>query len=100
MGQDRETNIALLIDFDNVALGARDARQRFDIKFLMQRLLEKGKILVKIVSKDYKKYFPAIAITVVNKPSIKLMPTRLRISPNASPASFQLSVAINFLRRR
>lgn len=56
MGQDRETNIALLIDFDNVALGARDARQRFDIKFLMQRLLEKGKILVKKAYADWHYY--------------------------------------------
>ena len=56
MSQDRETNIALLIDFDNVALGARDARQRFDINFLMQRLLEKGKILVKKAYADWHYY--------------------------------------------
>ncbi len=56
MSQDRDTNIALLIDFDNVALGARDARQRFDINFLMQRLLEKGKILVKKAYADWHYY--------------------------------------------
>jgi uncharacterized protein (TIGR00288 family) len=56
MSQERDTNIALLIDFDNVALGARDARQRFDIKFLMQRLLEKGKILVKKAYADWHFY--------------------------------------------
>ncbi len=56
MSLERDTNIALLIDFDNVALGARDARQRFDIKFLMQRLLEKGKILVKKAYADWHFY--------------------------------------------
>ncbi len=56
MSHDRDTNIALLIDFDNVALGARDARQRFDINFLMQRLLEKGKILVKKAYADWHYY--------------------------------------------
>ena len=56
MGQDRETNLALLIDFDNVALGARDAGQRFDIKLLLQRILEKGKILVKKAYADWHFY--------------------------------------------
>lgn len=56
MSQERETNLALFIDFDNVALGARDARQRFDIKILLQRVLEKGKILVKKAYADWHYY--------------------------------------------
>ncbi len=56
MSQDRETNLALFIDFDNVALGARDARQRFDITPLLQRLLEKGKIIVKKAYADWHYY--------------------------------------------
>ncbi|MCB1185285.1 NYN domain-containing protein, partial [bacterium] len=56
MNQDRETNLALFIDFDNVALGARDARQRFDIKLLLERLLEKGKIIVKKAYADWHYY--------------------------------------------
>ena len=56
MSQDRETNVALLIDFDNVALGARDAGQRFDIKMLIERILEKGKVLVKKAYADWHYY--------------------------------------------
>lgn len=56
MSQDRETNVALLIDFDNVALGARDAGQRFDIKLLIGRILEKGKVLVKKAYADWHYY--------------------------------------------
>jgi uncharacterized protein (TIGR00288 family) len=56
MGQDRQPNLALLIDFDNVALGARDAGQRFDIKLLLQRILEKGKVLVKKAYADWHFY--------------------------------------------
>ncbi len=56
MTQDRETNLALFIDFDNVAIGARDARQRFDIHPLLQRLLEKGKIIVKKAYADWHYY--------------------------------------------
>lgn len=53
MKQAETTNLALFIDFDNVALGARDARQRFDIHLVLQRLLEKGKIIVKRAYADW-----------------------------------------------
>jgi len=56
MSQDQHPNLALFIDFDNVALGARDARQRFDIKLLLQRVLEKGKIIVKRAYADWHYY--------------------------------------------
>ncbi len=56
MSQDRDTNLALFIDFDNVALGARDARKRFDVNTLLQRILEKGKIIVKKAYADWHYY--------------------------------------------
>ncbi len=51
-----ETNLALFIDFDNVALGARDAGVKFDVNLLLQRLLEKGKIIVKKAYADWSHY--------------------------------------------
>jgi uncharacterized protein (TIGR00288 family) len=53
MSTSQEPNLALFIDFDNVALGARDARQRFDIQIVLQRLLEKGKIIAKKAYADW-----------------------------------------------
>jgi uncharacterized protein (TIGR00288 family) len=53
MSQPRETNLALFIDFDNLAIGARDARQRLEIRLLIQRILEKGKIIVKRAYADW-----------------------------------------------
>jgi uncharacterized protein (TIGR00288 family) len=53
MRQIQETNLALFIDFDNIALGVREARQSFDIQLLLQRLLEKGKIVVKRAYADW-----------------------------------------------
>jgi len=53
---DRENNLALFIDFDNVALGARDSRMRFDVKLLLQRVLEKGKVVVKRAYADWHYY--------------------------------------------
>ena len=56
MSQSSERNLALFIDFDNVALGARDSRMRFDIRLLMQRVLEKGKVVVKRAYADWNHY--------------------------------------------
>jgi len=53
MSPAHETNIALFVDFDNIALGVRDARQRFETQVLLQRLLEKGKIVVKRAYADW-----------------------------------------------
>jgi uncharacterized protein (TIGR00288 family) len=50
---DRERNLALFIDFDNVALGAREARLPFNIQMILERLLEKGKIIVKKAYADW-----------------------------------------------
>jgi uncharacterized protein (TIGR00288 family) len=53
MRQDQENNLALFIDFDNVALGARDAGLRFEVHHVLQRLLEKGKIIMKKAYADW-----------------------------------------------
>jgi len=78
MSQLQERNLALFIDFDNVALGARDARQRFDIQVLLQRVLEKGKIIVKRAYADWrhhKEYMEPLheaAIELIEIPARKL----------------------------
>jgi len=78
MAENREPNLVLLIDFDNVALGARDAGQRFRINRLLQRLLEKGKIIVKRAYADwshYKDYMTDLheaAIELIEIPSPKV----------------------------
>ena len=41
-------NLALYCDFENIALGVRDAKySRFDIEEVLERLLVKGNIVVK-----------------------------------------------------
>jgi uncharacterized protein (TIGR00288 family) len=51
-----ESKLALFVDFDNIALGARDAGQKLRIDLLLQRLLEKGKIVVKRAYADWSRY--------------------------------------------
>src|SRR4030095_7208389 len=51
------TNLALFCDFENVALGVRDARyDQFDIKRVLGRLLLKGSIVVKKAYCDWDRY--------------------------------------------
>jgi uncharacterized LabA/DUF88 family protein len=52
-----EQRIALFIDFENIAIGVRDAHyRRFDINLVLERLVEKGKILTKRAYADWGRY--------------------------------------------
>ncbi|MCX7174418.1 MAG: NYN domain-containing protein [Proteobacteria bacterium] len=56
-GQPEITNMALFCDFENVALGVRDAKYgQFDIKKVLERLLLKGSIVVKKAYCDWDRY--------------------------------------------
>jgi len=59
-----ERNLALFCDFENIALGARDARYAsFDMQLVLQKLLIKGSIVVKKAYCDwdrYKEFKPAM----------------------------------------
>jgi uncharacterized protein (TIGR00288 family) len=52
-----EGNLALFCDFENIALGVRDAKyDRFDIRPVLERLLVKGSIVVKKAYCDWDRY--------------------------------------------
>src|SRR5512145_515274 len=56
-GSPDDTNMALFCDFENVALGVRDAQyDKFDIKRVLERLLLKGSIVVKKAYCDWERY--------------------------------------------
>jgi uncharacterized protein (TIGR00288 family) len=70
-----EQRLALFIDFENIAIGVRDANYRkFDINLVLERLLEKGKVLVKRAYadwnrySDYKRSFHEAAIELIEVP--------------------------------
>ena len=55
--QNDTDNIALFCDFENIALGVRDAKYaQFDIKKVLERLLLKGSIVVKKAYCDWDRY--------------------------------------------
>jgi uncharacterized protein (TIGR00288 family) len=70
-----ERKIAMFCDLENIALGVRDSDvQKFDIQLILERLLEKGKIIVKKAYADwtryseYKRPFHEAAIEMIDIP--------------------------------
>jgi uncharacterized LabA/DUF88 family protein len=70
-----EQRLALFIDFENIALGVRDAQyKKFDINLVLQRLIEKGRIVFKKAYADwtryseYKREFHEAAIELIDIP--------------------------------
>jgi uncharacterized protein (TIGR00288 family) len=54
---DTAPNLAVFCDYENVAIGVRDAKyDRFDISLVLGRLLDKGKIVVKKAYADWDRY--------------------------------------------
>lgn len=52
-----ELNLAVFADYENVAIGVRDAKyDAFDIDLVIERLLDKGKIVVKKAYADWDRY--------------------------------------------
>src|SRR5436305_4825785 len=57
MNNNVERKIALFIDFENIAIGVIDAKyKKFEVSILLERLLEKGKIVVKRAYCDWDKF--------------------------------------------
>ena len=55
-GTDEDKNLALFIDFDNIALGLKGSAKKFRIRLVLERLLEKGKIIIKKAYADWSHY--------------------------------------------
>ena len=52
-----ERNMAVFCDFENIAIGVREAKfSKFDIKKVLERLLVKGSIVVKKAYCDWERY--------------------------------------------
>ena len=52
-----ERNLSVFMDFENLALGVREAKfKKFDIDLVFQRLVEKGKIIFKRAYADWERY--------------------------------------------
>jgi uncharacterized protein (TIGR00288 family) len=75
MQDDKQHSLALFIDFENIALGMPDkGGTSFDIKLVIERMLDKGQIIVKRAYSDwsrysaYKRAFHEVAIELIEIP--------------------------------
>ncbi len=55
-----EALISVFVDFENLALGARDMKREFEISLILKRLLEKGHIVYKRAYCDWSQYRNAV----------------------------------------
>jgi uncharacterized protein (TIGR00288 family) len=53
---DAQTRIAVFVDFENLALGFRDSKGTFDVRRVLDRLLEKGRVIVKVAYADWNRF--------------------------------------------
>lgn len=57
MTTDVAPNVAVFCDYENVAIGVRDARyDEFDIEMVLERILDKGKVVLKKAYADWDRY--------------------------------------------
>jgi uncharacterized protein (TIGR00288 family) len=51
-----QLRIAVFIDFENIAMGLRGSEDSFDIGRVLDRLLEKGRVIVKVAYADWNRF--------------------------------------------
>lgn len=52
-----ERKLAMFIDFENIARGVKEAQyKQFELKLVLERLLEKGKIIVRRAYADWNRF--------------------------------------------
>lgn len=73
-----ESLIAVFVDFENLAIGAKDAKVEFEVDLLMKRLLQKGRVVFKRAYCDWGRYRNAVrefhshGIELVDIPQTKM----------------------------
>jgi uncharacterized protein (TIGR00288 family) len=51
-----ENTLAVFIDFENLAQGFKHGKEDFDIQRVLERLVEKGKVIVKVAYADWSRF--------------------------------------------
>src|SRR5215813_9497970 len=84
------SSLAVFIDFENLALGFQNRRDKFDIARVLERLVEKGKIVVKKAYADWNRfstYAPAL-----HEAAIELIEIPRRAQTGKNSADIRLCV--------
>lgn len=87
---DGERSLAVFIDFENLALGFQGRRDRFDIERVVERLVEKGKIVAKKAYADWNRFAPYTA--PLHEAAIELIEIPRRAQSGKNSADIRLCV--------
>src|SRR5947209_4603987 len=87
---DGERSLAVFIDFENLALGFQGRRDRFDIGRVIERLVEKGKIVAKKAYADWSRFQPYT--TPLHEAAIELIEIPRRAQTGKNSADIHLCV--------
>jgi uncharacterized protein (TIGR00288 family) len=87
---DGERSLAIFIDFENLALGFQGRRERFDITRVLERLVEKGKIVCKKAYADWSRF--ATFTTSLHEAAIELIEIPRRAQSGKNSADIRLCV--------
>lgn len=85
-----ERSLAVFIDFENLALGFQGRRERFDIARVLERLVEKGKIVAKKAYADWSRFAPYTA--PLHEAAIELVEIPRRSQTGKNSADIRLCV--------
>ncbi len=88
--QGRQQQLAVFIDFENIALGLREGSAPFDVRRLLDRLLEKGKVIVKVAYADWNRF--RAYTTDLHEAGIELIEIPRRASTGKNSADIRLVV--------
>jgi uncharacterized protein (TIGR00288 family) len=87
---DGERSLAIFIDFENLALGFQGRRDRFDIVRVLERLVEKGKIVAKKAYADWSRF--AAYTSLLHESAIELIEIPRRAQTGKNSADIRLCV--------
>jgi uncharacterized protein (TIGR00288 family) len=87
---DGERSLAVFIDFENLALGFQGRRERFEINRVLERLVEKGKIVAKKAYADWSRFAPYTA--PLHEAAIELVEIPRRSQTGKNSADIRLCV--------
>jgi uncharacterized protein (TIGR00288 family) len=87
---DGERSLAIFIDFENLALGFQGRRDRFDVGRVLERLVEKGKIVAKKAYADWSRF--SIYTSPLHEAAIELIEIPRRGQSGKNSADIRLCV--------
>jgi uncharacterized protein (TIGR00288 family) len=87
---DGDRSLAIFVDFENLALGFQNRRERFDIHRVLERLVEKGKIVAKKAYADWSRFQPYTA--PLHEAAIELIEIPRRGQSGKNSADIRLCV--------